>query len=1247
MNDLNLDEPPKATPAFVSGLSVESIAESKEGGDQMDEAAATPSVTVDGMEQEEGALDSSSDFDDDDDDVGQTEKYQTVNLSGKKLLLKLEATSISPFFKIVGKMYFTEHHLIFEGHEYLENVHEQVAKDQIKLTKQRYHREKKTLLKEERNSELIRMLESDNKEQEERILANADVMNKDIIEYEIWSLAHIKHLYPRRYLLRENALEIWIAGTSKSFFFTFANTKRRGEVIATICKHSPRFIKANANKELLANPLKMLKHLNLTEKWQQRKISNFDYLMELNVLAGRSYNDITQYPVFPWVITDFTSKTIDLSDLSIYRDLTKPIGALNPDRLSTFAQRYNDSKLDTSDGFPPFYYGSHYMAAGSALYYLCRMEPFATLYINLHGGRFEIPDRTFYSVTNAWELSLNNMGDVKELVPEAFYFPEFLRNINRFPLGVKTVDNGEIWDVTLPPWANGSPEEFVRTMREALESDYVSTHLHHWIDLIFGYKQRGDEAEKSHNVFFYLTYAGAVDPDTITDPTIKRATEQQIYHFGQTPNILFHHAHPARMSRERCPWLCELTLPLEMDTVMEAVEPSMTSTPQEDEEENNTRSKPASSVLRNKPFVICEFKPSEMPSTLHIIRSGQILKIFDTTERILTFELPMLCYLDPAAPNKSTQLRNIIDASSTQIPPDLPIFELVPQDWSDSIVYSTFVISQNGLYGITAGYLDCSIKVHWLKDGSTLASVTGLENGHNDMITCLALDHSTQDMVISGGKDGSIVHWSAMLKLDKPGRSPLIGKPYRLLTIHHDAVRVIAVNSNVGIIVSAADDGTMALYSIARKRFVRELLFEGRVDDEEELEDFDPNYMGSHHHAHRGHDEEEGVLREVLAITISDTGYIVIHSLDQSIPYLRVLSINGILIKKVKMDEILFAIKTDSTGKILITGGGGCKVVFRHIHSLEVIQEIAIMEHHQMDRKKLKKPHRSKRITARAVEEAIFGPQSNAGRMVSHCNAWRQQRFSFKRKKSRKKQRQSISHKENMFNFRGRFHSVDSKAILSQSRIIDFDVDPDNTYLMVALLNMDPKQSAEEHRAQLLLYPLPNSRHLHHFDKFVHSSNRVLQTAKNTIWENVIGVIESDEKGNDMAVGSPFMQYPAVSDLYLKDSASHLSGSGSSKNLFAETGKNIFSKIKKTTNKIGKELERQLVPNDDVSSTQQQSGVMGVLNGSKPQSNESVQSNGKAQKQNNDGSNSSNGNADDSNANAFKSKLNALTFWKK
>ena len=46
-------------------------------------------------------------------------------------------------------------------------------------------------------------------------------------------------------------------------------------------------------------------------------------------------------------------------------------------------------------------------------------------------------------------------------------------------------------DVVLPPWANTSPDEFVRIQREALESEHVSARIHAWLDLVFGVKQRG------------------------------------------------------------------------------------------------------------------------------------------------------------------------------------------------------------------------------------------------------------------------------------------------------------------------------------------------------------------------------------------------------------------------------------------------------------------------------------------------------------------------------------------------------------------------------------------------------------------------------------------------------------------------------------------------------------------------------------------------------------------------------------
>lgn len=40
-------------------------------------------------------------------------------------------------------------------------------------------------------------------------------------------------------------------------------------------------------------------------------------------MAGRSFCDLNQYPVFPWVLTNYESDTLDLTDPNNYRDLSK------------------------------------------------------------------------------------------------------------------------------------------------------------------------------------------------------------------------------------------------------------------------------------------------------------------------------------------------------------------------------------------------------------------------------------------------------------------------------------------------------------------------------------------------------------------------------------------------------------------------------------------------------------------------------------------------------------------------------------------------------------------------------------------------------------------------------------------------------------------------------------------------------------------------------------------------------------
>lgn len=90
--------------------------------------------------------------------------------------------------------------------------------------------------------------------------------------------------------------------------------------------------------------------------------------------------------------------------------LSKPIGALNPDRLEGFMERYN--AMEGGD-IPKFMYGSHYSNVGTVLNYLVREEPFAELAARLQGGHFDWADRLFYSIEEAWTRVLTSTGDLK------------------------------------------------------------------------------------------------------------------------------------------------------------------------------------------------------------------------------------------------------------------------------------------------------------------------------------------------------------------------------------------------------------------------------------------------------------------------------------------------------------------------------------------------------------------------------------------------------------------------------------------------------------------------------------------------------------------------------------------------------------------------------------------------------------------------------------------------------------------
>nr|XP_013800926.1 PREDICTED: lysosomal-trafficking regulator [Apteryx mantelli mantelli] len=356
-----------------------------------------------------------------------------------------------------------------------------------------------------------------------------------------WTYEEIKEVHKRWWQLRDNAVEIFLTN-GRTLLLAFDNTKVRDDVYHNILTNN------------LPNLLEYGNITALTHLWCTGQITNFEYLTHLNKHAGRSFNDLMQYPVFPFILSDYTNETLDLNDPSVYRNLVKPIAVQSKEKEDRYVDTYKYLEEEYRKGareddpmppVQPYHYGSHYSNSGTVLHFLVRLPPFTKMFLAYQDQSFDIPDRTFHSTNTTWRLSsYESMTDVKELIPEFFYLPDFLVNREGFDFGVR--QNGDrVNHVNLPPWARNDPRLFILIHRQALESDNVSQTICHWIDLVFGYKQKGKASVQAINVFHPATYFG-MDVSAVEDPVQRRALETMIKTYGQTPRQLFHAAHVSR-----------------------------------------------------------------------------------------------------------------------------------------------------------------------------------------------------------------------------------------------------------------------------------------------------------------------------------------------------------------------------------------------------------------------------------------------------------------------------------------------------------------------------------------------------------------------------------------------------------------------------------------------------------------------------------------------------------------------------
>uniref|UniRef100_A0A4W5RKL2 Neurobeachin-like protein 2 n=2 Tax=Hucho hucho TaxID=62062 RepID=A0A4W5RKL2_9TELE len=682
-------------------------------------------------------------------------------------------------------------------------------------------------------------------------------------------LSQLREVHLRRYNLRRSAVELFFI--DQSHYFINFRKKVRNMVYSRILGLRPPNLFYFGSR----SPQELLKASGLTQRWVCREISNFEYLMQLNTISGRTYNDLSQYPVFPWVLSDYTSPDLDLENPAVFRDLSKPIGVVNPRHAQNVREKY-ESFEDSTGTIDKFHYGTHYSNAAGVMHYMIRMEPFTTLHIQLQSGRFDCADRQFHSVAAAWQARMESPADVKELIPEFFYFPEFLQNINGFDLGSLQMTHNDVTDVLLPQWAL-SREDFIRKHRKALECEHVSSHLHEWIDLIFGCKQRGEEAVEALNVFYYCTYEGAVDLDAIANETERKALEGIISNFGQTPCQLLKEPHPPRMSSENAS---------RRQARMDTLPPNLF--------EQLDKLRPFKEVVYDGRPLVQAVVPRNQNRSFIIQGSDVLVTVSSNgligTHSWLPYDKNIANYFtftkDPTVANPKTQ-RFLSGLFAPGV------------DLSTQVL----VVSNDGRLLFSGGHWDCSLRVTQLGKGKLVGRICR----HIDVVTCLALD-LCGIYLISGSRDTSCIVWQVLQQGEfSSGLSP---RPVQVLCGHDQEVTCVAISTELDMAVSGSKDGTLIIHSVRRGQFLRTLRPPG----------------------------ESCLPTRVTELQVGMEGHIVAQTALEGRTAgkekysLHVYSVNGCLLSSVSLEEQVTALYLVPEYIILGTQQGNLHI--RHLHSL-------------------------------------------------------------------------------------------------------------------------------------------------------------------------------------------------------------------------------------------------------------------------------------------------------------------------
>lgn len=351
-----------------------------------------------------------------------------------------------------------------------------------------------------------------------------------------------------------------------------------------------------------------------------------------------------------------------------------------------------------------------------------------------------------------------------------------------------------IQDVLLPPWAK-TPEEFVRINRDALESEYVSQHLGEWIDLVFGYKQQGIEAEAAYNVFSHVSYYKKLDMEHLLRMDRDRFDEatSMVENFGQTPLQLFNTPH-----KERRPLVPQPPLPLfsyrDWLTLLGNQHLGAGTCIGENVFRAQTLAVYKTNIHLSSPVMALQTShPMNAVLALGLNRDLAVNPIKNSG--LSPFDIGM----DPKLKN------NTCPVISDPFSPQLALSQASLA--GDQLV----AMMHHRQYVCLAGSWDSALKIVNVATGTVVLSIASGQ----DVVTCVCVSDD-DSLVVTGSLDNSVVVYHLEYSTGIPR---LVDK--KVLFGHDGAVTCVAVNKEIGLLCSGSQDGTLIVYSLANMQYLR------------------------------------------------------------------------------------------------------------------------------------------------------------------------------------------------------------------------------------------------------------------------------------------------------------------------------------------------------------------------------------------------------------------------------------------